>query len=133
MWPPTYDAAVSASPHSGTIVRRTEGAGRVASTATDEEGDLPRVAALHQNRPNPFNPSTSIGFDLPQESAALLTIRTADGRVVRTLIDGRVSAGRRQIVWDGRDDHGRPAASGVYFYKLSAGAFQASRRLVLLK
>jgi len=106
---------------------------RVASTATEEERDLPRVAALHQNRPNPFNPSTSIGFDLPQESTALLTIRTADGRVVRTLIDGRVTAGRRQIVWDGRDDHGRRAASGVYFYKLSAGAYQASRRLVLLK
>lgn len=98
-----------------------------------EEPAAPLVAALYQNSPNPFNPDTSIRFDLARPSQALLTIHGADGRMIRKLIDRPMPAGRQRAVWDGRDDQGRTVATGVYFYRLTAGTFRASRRLVLLK
>ncbi len=74
--------------------------------------------SLAQNAPNPFNPTTRIRFVVPSDGVARVAIWDASGRVVRTLVDGQVRAGVHSVVWNGRDDASRPAASGVYFYRL---------------
>jgi hypothetical protein len=96
-------------------------------------------ARLAQNAPNPFNPSTTIRYELPDGAggASLVRVRLgiydARGGLVRTLVDGLVEPGVREATWQGRDDRGRPVASGVYFYRLEAGGFHATRKMILLK
>ena len=100
------------------------------------EPDRPPVAVttLDLNRPNPFNPRTTIFFDLAGQGPVRLTVFDVAGRHVRTLIDGRpLAAGRHQAVWDGRDSSGRAAAAGVYFYNLRADGIQQTRRMTLVK
>jgi len=89
--------------------------------------------ALAQNKPNPFNPKTMIRFTLSNPAVAHLVIYDASGRAVRTLVDRPLHAGAHNVVWDGRDESGRSVGSGVYFYKLHAGAFEQSRRMTILK
>jgi len=90
--------------------------------------------ALHANVPNPFNPSTTIAFELPEQTTVRLRVLDVSGRMVRTLLDGvTLNTGRNEAVWDGRDDHGQMTAAGVYFYRVEAGRFVETRRMVLLK
>ncbi len=96
-------------------------------------GSLPVAYALHGNVPNPFNPTTSIAFDLPKSSDVRLEVFDMLGRHVRTLEDSRFSAGSYNVVWDGRDSNGRETSSGVYLYRIDAGDFKASRRMLLIK
>ncbi len=99
-----------------------------------ETVSLPRrEPALEQNRPNPFNPSTVIGITLPARGHATLTVYDAVGNRVRMLADEVLGPGRQEFAWDGRDDRGASVASGVYFYRVRAGTFTATRRMVLLK
>ena len=98
----------------------------------DPLAGLTRPTVL-QNRPNPFNPNTVIGFALPTAERVVIEIYAMDGRLVRRLVDGNYAAGVSQAVWDGRTDSGRGAASGVYFYRFTAGSVTESRRLVLSK
>ena len=97
--------------------------------------DLPRpeVVALHQNTPNPFNPSTTIRFDLPAAGDVRLRVFDLSGRLVATLLDGRVEAGRRSVVWRGENDAGRDAGSGLYVYRLETAGFSESRKMLLLQ
>jgi hypothetical protein len=88
---------------------------------------------LHQNFPNPFNPSTTIDFVLPDAVPARLAIFNVHGVLVRLLADGTFSKGLHRMVWDGRDKSRTPVASGVYFYRLDFGGSQTTRRMVLLK
>jgi hypothetical protein len=106
---------------------------RDAIAAAAKSAPLPRVHALLQNTPNPFNPSTSIAFDLPVESAVQLRIFDPQGRLVRTLVAEHRPAGRHAVNWDARDASGQRVSSGVYFYRLRAGNFRATRRMVLLR
>nr|MBN2278142.1 T9SS type A sorting domain-containing protein [candidate division Zixibacteria bacterium] len=99
----------------------------------DTDGLLPTEYALRQNFPNPFNASTSIEFDLPKAGQIELMIYNALGRKVRSLINSGYEAGRHSIIWDGNDQSGRPAASGIYFYVIKAGDFSESRKMMLLK
>jgi choice-of-anchor B domain-containing protein len=92
-----------------------------------------RVLALHGNAPNPFNPQTTIRFDLRQAGDVRLRIFDATGRLVRTLVDRNLETGAHATVWDGRTGDGAAAASGVYFYRLEAGGETRSRRMVLAK
>jgi hypothetical protein len=96
-------------------------------------GELPARAALRQNSPNPFNPRTTIRFDLPDSRHVGLVIYTLDGRRVATLIDVILPAGAHHLVWDGRDALGHDVASGTYFYRLVAGNFAETKRMVLLR
>ncbi len=82
----------------------------------------PKTFSLSQNVPNPFNPSTTIQFSLPQAGPVSLSIYDVNGRRVRTLVDGRADVGRHSVIWDGRDALGREVASGVYLYRLTTGA-----------
>src|SRR5262249_44574453 len=97
--------------------------------AVEGEDALPLVKALFQNRPNPFNPSTTIRYDLPSPSRVRIAIYGVDGRRVRTLIDRVMPAGRHAVTWDGTDESGREVGTSVYFYRMDAGAFQADRKL----
>jgi hypothetical protein len=95
---------------------------------------IPRIATvLEQNRPNPFNPVTTIRFSLATRERARLVVYGADGSLVRTLLDEMRDAGSHAIGWDGRDDRGVSASSGIYFYRLTAGKFSQAKRMVLLK
>ncbi len=98
-----------------------------------DEAALPRSCALHQNSPNPFNPTTQIEFDLAAPGRVTLAVYNILGQEVIRLTDGDFPAGHHQVTWNGRDRDGRPAASGVYLYRIAAGDFQASRKMVLMK
>ncbi|RME20695.1 MAG: T9SS C-terminal target domain-containing protein, partial [Candidatus Zixiibacteriota bacterium] len=105
-------------------------------TDVGDSGDdtpLPRTFALGQNYPNPFNPSTTIEYSLPRRSRVVIEIFNVLGRNVRRLVDEQAEAGRHRVVWDGRNDAGRPVASGVYLYRLVADDYTATRKMLLLK
>lgn len=94
---------------------------------------VPDAFFLAQNVPNPFNPHTTIHFGLAGPAHVTLSIYNAAGRLVRVLVDEHRAAGRHEAVWDGRDGEGRRAASGVYFYRLSAGSFEETKKMILLR
>ncbi len=96
------------------------------------EAVAPRFA-LHANRPNPFNPRTTIAFELRQEQRARLDIYDVSGRHVSTLVNRRLEPGPHRVNWNGEDESGRAVASGVYLYRLQAGAHIATRRMLLLR
>ncbi len=99
------------------------------STAVgDVNGLVPGAFALNQNFPNPFNPSTQIEFAMPKSSYARLVVYDALGREVATLVDGELSAGAHVRSFDASG-----LAGGVYFYRLSAGTFNETRRMLLVK
>lgn len=94
---------------------------------------IPFRFALLGNFPNPFNPTTRIMFDLPEAAIVELGIYTASGRRVATLIDGAVEAGRRNVIWNGRDDRGMSVPSGIYFVRVTKEGEILSHKMVLLK
>ena len=89
--------------------------------------------ALHQNVPNPFNPVTDISYYLPASSDVLLEVYDVTGKRVATLERGRREKGPHIVMWQGVDDAGRSAASGIYFYRLRAGKEVVSKKMVLLR
>jgi hypothetical protein len=97
-----------------------------------KNGVLPTTFALNQNYPNPFNPTTTINFALPQASEWRMMIFGVTGEVVREF-NGQSEAGTQSVVWDGRTSGGSQSASGVYFYRLTAGKFTETKKMVLLK
>ena len=99
----------------------------------EPETTLPAAHRLLGNWPNPFNPSTTIAFELAEATRVELAIFDVAGRRLRVLAAGIMAAGRNEIVWDGRGENGHAAASGVYFARLRAGDVSEARRLVLLK
>jgi flagellar hook assembly protein FlgD len=89
---------------------------------------------LAQNFPNPFNPTTTIVFSLKEKGHVELTIFDVRGAVVRRLLRGEVEAGlHADVQWDGLNDEGKPVASGLYFYRLTASGFTETRKMLLLK
>ena len=101
-----------------------------------EIGDLkplPDRFNLEQNMPNPFNPSTAIGYQLPEAGMVRLAIYNLIGQEVRVLVNERRNAGSFTATWDGADALGRRVASGIYLYRIQAGSFSATRRMLLLK
>jgi probable HAF family extracellular repeat protein len=94
---------------------------------------IPTAFALHRNYPNPFNSSTTIAFDLPQQAWVQLTVYDLLGREVRRLVEAALAPGRYKVIWDGRDAAGQPLAGGVYVYRLETGEFTQTRRMVLMR
>ena len=90
--------------------------------------EIPTVFKLYTNYPNPFNPSTTIKYDIPRSSFVQMTIYDILGRELDKLINQQLSAGRYEIVWDGSN-----YASGTYFYKLEAGTFTDIKKMVIVK
>jgi hypothetical protein len=96
-------------------------------------------AALGQNYPNPFNPSTKVEYWVPEgvkvggRSNVSITVYDVHGARVRTLVSGPKNAGHYIAQWDGRDDHGSPVGSGIYFCRMATAGFTGTRKMVLLK
>ncbi|MBC8466014.1 T9SS type A sorting domain-containing protein, partial [bacterium] len=93
-----------------------------------KDNSLPTEFALHSAYPNPFNATTTIGFSLPEQMQVSLQLFDLTGRLVETLIDDRLEAGRFDAVWNADMQ-----AAGVYFYRLQAGDFVQTRKLMLVK
>jgi len=89
--------------------------------------------ALRQNVPNPFNPATRISFTIPEACHARLAIYDVSGREVKALVNRLLRADHYQVVWDGTNNRGARVASGIYFYRLEAGRYAATRKMVLLR
>ncbi len=96
-------------------------------------GLVPATTRLGQNYPNPFNPTTSIAFSLENRSRVAIAIYNVIGQKVGQLAGDELAAGDHTIVWDGRDDSGQPLPTGVYLYRLQAGDFVATRKMLLLR
>lgn len=94
---------------------------------------LPNGFALSQNYPNPFNPTTTISYSLPVRADVTLTVYNILGEKVSAFDEGMMPAGRHAVIWDSRNDAGESVASGVYLYKVEAGDFVASRKMLLIK
>ncbi len=103
------------------------------TTPTGIETKTPLIASLGWNFPNPFNPTTTIPFTLGKGAFVRLVIYDVTGRLVRTLLEEKRSAGDHRVLWDGRDDGSHMLPSGVYLARLEAEGFVASRKLLLLK
>lgn len=99
----------------------------------EEEGLLPVNYSLRQNFPNPFNPNTTIRFDLPEESRVSIRIYDILGRLIRTLTDENYRAGTHDISWRGEDENGAKMGSGCYFIDMTAGGFRQVNKAILLK
>jgi hypothetical protein len=94
---------------------------------------VPSEFALRQNHPNPFNPETQIGYQLPEPGDVSLTIYSLLGQQIRQLVNAPQAAGIYQTSWDGQDALGRSVASGLYFYHLKSGQFSQTKMMILLK
>ncbi len=99
----------------------------------ESSSGAPSAFVLYANAPNPFNPSTTIRFDLPQAGEVELRIFDMLGRHVRTLVNKNQPAGRYAIAWDGRNEQGQPVASGTFIYQLRAGTLVQSRRMAMVR
>ncbi len=131
------------------FIASDEGGGSVVEAGVDEflltgfivpqttpvaEGAMPTHLALHQNHPNPFNPSTSIGFDLPRDQAVSLRIYDVSGRLVRILVhQHQLPAGSHRYTWDGRDDGADRVGSGLYFYVLDTSVDRLTGKMTMVK
>ena len=94
---------------------------------------LPDAYGMDRNAPNPFNPSTVIGYQLPEAGQVRMVVYNLLGQEVRVLVNERMEAGDHKATWDGADVLGRRVASGIYFYRMQAGGFSATQRMLLLK
>jgi hypothetical protein len=105
----------------------------VANLAAVEQTGGQRALSLLPASPNPFNPQTTLRFDLPVAGPVRLVVHDAQGRAVRILADAALVAGRHAYVWDGRDDEGRAAASGLYFVRLQAQGRTLTQKILMAK
>ena len=101
--------------------------------SNDEINQLPHAFNLYNNYPNPFNPVTTLRYDLPEDALVNITIYDIMGRIVRTLINSQQNAGFKSIQWNATNDAGSPLSAGLYLYKIQADNFVQTRKMVLLK
>ena len=106
--------------------------GEILTTRTIQS-QLPAAYMLHQNYPNPINPSTTIRYALPEEGRVSVSIFNVFGQQVRSLVDDWQQAGTYAIHWDGKDGTGREVGSGIYLCRMESGAFTRVNKMVLLK
>ena len=98
-----------------------------------EHDGIPTSYALRNNYPNPFNPATTIAYDLPASGRVRIDIHNILGQHVATLVDQTMAPGSYEIVWDGKSDEGRSVSSGIYLYIMRADNFTQTRKMTLLK
>jgi hypothetical protein len=94
---------------------------------------IPSDFSLQQNFPNPFNPSTEIRFDLPEEGQVELSVFNMQGQKVRTLESGIMTPGYHAVIWNGTNNNGSRVSTGMYFYSIQTNKFQAVRKMLFLK
>ena len=117
---------------------------KTGGSVTEYRAPQPGVTAVDENvanaavpmlmaHPNPFHPRTTLTFAVPRPGHVRLSVYDVEGRLVRTLVNESRPAGRQSVSWEGRDDSGHSVASGVYLYRMEAGDFVATRRMVRLR
>jgi hypothetical protein len=99
----------------------------------DGEGGRPSAYTLSQNYPNPYNPVTQIAYQLPQAGHVSIKIYNIKGQLVRTLVDEHKAGGSYAVTWDGRNDDETAVSSGIYFYRIHAGKFTDTKKMVLIR
>jgi len=100
------------------------------------DNEIQLVGFHLSNFPNPFNPTTTISYQLPENSEVELAIYNLKGQKVKQLVSnsaGQLSAGQHTVTWNGTDNNNKSVSSGIYFYKLSAGKSSAMKKMLLLK
>lgn len=104
------------------------------STTGGDANSIPKAFALYQNAPNPFNPMTTIRYDVPT-GGGKVTLRVYDvsGRLMKALVDEVQSAGQKSARWDGKNERGESVASGIYFYRMEVPGFVLTKKMVLLR
>ena len=100
---------------------------------SDESWEIPVTTSLVDNYPNPFNPSTTISYALSEHAQVTLKVYNMLGQVVATLVDESQTAGYKSVVWNGRNDSGAALGSGMYLYRMTAGKFVTTKKMLLLK
>ncbi|NOZ56376.1 MAG: T9SS type A sorting domain-containing protein [Calditrichaeota bacterium] len=123
-----YYYAVTATDFAGNESEMSPETSLLVSSVAEAKGSIPTQFSLGQNYPNPFNPTTTISYALPKAAHVTLAVYNAAGQKVATLVDSDMPAGQYTATWDARD-----MASGVYFYKIQAGQYSATRKMVLMR
>ena len=98
-----------------------------------EFGETPTKYSLNNNYPNPFNPVTTLRYDLSENGLVNITIYDMLGREVKTLINQTQDAGYKSVIWDATNDYGKPVSAGIYLYQIQAGEYISTKKMVLLK
>ncbi len=143
----TLTATTTQNPsHANTFVYRGTAGGTVQLTkeearfdqvsvalAAGSSDNLPTEYALEQNYPNPFNPTTTISFALPKAGKVDVAVYNVLGQEVNSLVTGELPAGNHSVVWDGRNSSGNTVSSGIYFYRIVAGDYSQSKKMLMLK
>jgi hypothetical protein len=102
-------------------------------TSTPQDNAPGLVTRLNNNYPNPFNPTTTISFDLAKPGKVSLRVFNVRGQEVKMIASGEYGSGKHHIVWDGRDSRNTPVASGVYFYRLETNGYTQTRKMLMMK
>jgi flagellar hook assembly protein FlgD len=94
---------------------------------------FPLIYKLHSAYPNPFNPITSLHYDLPEGGLVNITIYDMMGRIVKTLVNSSQTAGYKSVQWNATNDRNESVSAGLYLYTIQAGEFRQTKKMVLLK
>ncbi|MDP7028353.1 MAG: T9SS type A sorting domain-containing protein, partial [Candidatus Marinimicrobia bacterium] len=100
---------------------------------TNDQSEVTVNYKLFPAFPNPFNPVTTLRYDLPENSLVNVTVYDMLGREVKTLINQTQDAGYRSVIWDATNDYGKPVSAGIYLYQIQAGEYISTKKMVLLK
>jgi flagellar hook assembly protein FlgD len=103
------------------------------TSAGDPSTTVPTTFAISQNYPNPFNPTTMIDYAVREQSFVGIKVYNLLGQEVKDLVSEEMDAGVYSVAWDGRDNFGKEVPSGMYMYKMNAGSFSQTRKMMLLK
>ncbi|KQC06498.1 MAG: hypothetical protein APR54_01635 [Candidatus Cloacimonas sp. SDB] len=99
----------------------------------DQDTPVIPIPVLKNNYPNPFNPETTIEFSIPEDKLIELSIYNLKGQKVKTLLSEVIESGSHSVIWDGKDQHNKPVSSGIYFYNLSTGSSNLTKKMILIK
>ncbi len=124
---------ITANNSAGEIVSITPLAGYIGDPLGVWDRSEPYMFSLEQNHPNPFNPETVIAYTLGAPGVARIDIFNVSGQRVRTLVDGFISRGHHEAIWDGRDHNGKKVSAGMYLYRLRAGSFIDTRKMTIVQ
>jgi len=115
-----------------TLIVPVSGVG-IMLTRIELDAQLPHILVLYPNYPNPFNPVTTLRYDLPEQTHVNITVYDMLGRQVKTLINHTQDAGYRSVIWNATNDYGKPVSAGIYLYQIQAGDYISTKKMVLLK
>ena len=141
----SYDVILDIEKHHNWVLTATsgeeyllEGLGKLIVLSSDrftleKKEVVPVLFDLHQNFPNPFNPITTLRYDLPEDALVTLKIYDMLGRKVIQLVNSTQEAGFKFVEWDATDSMGKSVSAGVYLYQIQAGGYVQTKKMILLK